>query len=264
MRSRSRCREVAVCAPKRKQLWTVPSAPPVLLLADGGAKRDKIDRGAVGREGTDAPARCGALGGRHSLTADPDPREWRWAMFVNRATLRNFNHRLGGSMVRHLRAGAPRDLAAVRPCNDNQRASAALSRRTRRPVLFCRWRMAPGGALECVWHTDIEAASAGEEPGLCQLDEALRRSSGHCGFPATIDVAGKLHCTVNPSQRLDSQRRSFLNSTRSGASVSLTGKRESGVARSLVRSCLRNRQRRATFPTCHWALPGRVWESGRW
>ena len=186
---------------------------------DGGAKHDKIDRGAVGREGTDAPAGCGALGGRHLLTADPNPREWRWAMFVNRATLRNFNHRLGRSMVWDLRASAPRDLAAVRPCNDNQRASTASFRRTRRPVLFCRWRTAPGGALECVWHTDTEAASAGEQPGLCQLDESLRRSNRHCGFPATIDVAGKLHCAVNPSQRLDSPCGSFLYSTRSGALV---------------------------------------------
>ena len=186
-------------------------------------------------------------------------------MFINRAILRNFNHRLGRSVVRDLRASAPRDLATVRPCNDNQGAlSTALFRRTRRPTLSCRWRLAPGGTLECVWHTDTEAASAGEEPGLCRLDESLRQSDRHCGFAATINVAGKLHCGVNPSERLDSPRGSFLNSTRSGASVSLTGKRESGVARSLVRSCLRNRQRRATFPTCHWALLGRVWESGRW
>jgi hypothetical protein len=211
------------------------AVPPILLLA-GRRRQTRQERSS--REGTDAPAGCGALGGRHSLTADPNPREWRWAMFVNRATLRNFNHQLGRSMVWDLRAGAPRDPAAVRPCNDNQRASTASFRRTRRPVLFCRWRTAPGGALECVW--DIEAASAGEEPGLCQLDESLRRSNRHCGFPATIDVAGKLHCAVNPSQRLDSPRRSFLYSTRSGASVGLTGKRESGatLARSLVRSCL--------------------------
>jgi hypothetical protein len=267
MRSRSRCRELAAFAPKRKQLWTVPSAVPPVLLLVGRRRQTRQDRSRRSRpRGTDAPARCGALGGRHSLTADPDPREWRWAMFVNRATLRIFNHRLGGSVVRGLRTGAPGDLAALRPCNDNQRASTALFRRTRRPALFCRWRTAPGGALECVWHTDIEAASAGEAPGLCQLDESLRRSNRHCGFPATIDVAGKLHCTVNPSQRLDSPRRSFLNSTRSGASVCLTGKRESGatLARSLVRSCYRDRQRRATFPTCHWALPGKVWEGGRW
>lgn len=162
-------------------------------------------------------------------------------MFVNRATLRIFNHRLGRSVVRDLHASAPRDLAAVRPCNDNQRAlSTALFRRFRRPVLFCRWRTAPGGALECVWHTDIEAGSGGEESGLCRLDRSPWRSNRHCGFPVTIDVAGKLHCAINPSVRLDSPRGSFLNSTHSDASDCLTGKRESGatLARSLVRSCL--------------------------
>jgi hypothetical protein len=182
-------------------------------------------------------------------------------MFVNRTTLPNFNHPLGRNMARHLRSSLARDLAAVRPRNDNQSAlSTASFRRTRRPVLFCRWRTAPGGALECVWHRDIEAASAGEEPEICRLDESLHRSNRHCGFPATIDVAGKLHCAVNPSERLDSPHGSFLNSTRSGASVCLAGKRESGatLARSLVRSCPRNYQRRATFPTCHWALPGKV------
>jgi hypothetical protein len=234
MRSRSRCRGLAVCEPERNQSWTIASAvPPVLLLAGRRRQNDKINRGAVGREGTDVPARCGALGGRHSLTADPNPREWRWAMFINRATLRNFNHRLGRSVVRDLRASAPRDLATVRPCNDNQGAlSTALFRRTRRPTLSCRWRLAPGGTLECVWHTDTEAASAGEEPGLCRLDESLRQSDRHCGFAATINVAGKLHCGVNPSERLDSPRGSFLNSTRSGASI----------------CCPRNCQRRATFP----------------
>jgi hypothetical protein len=146
-------------------------------------------------------------------------------MFVNRATLRNFNHQLGRIMVRDLRASPARDLATVPPCNDNQRGlSTASFRRARRPMLFCRWRTAPGGALECVWHTDPEAASADEEPGLCRLDESLRRSSRHCGFPATNDVAGKLHRAVNRSERLDSLCASFFNSTRSGASVYLTGK----------------------------------------
>jgi hypothetical protein len=151
-------------------------------------------------------------------------------MFVNRTTLRNFNHPLGRNMARHLRSSLARDLAAVRPCNDNQRAlSTASFRRTRRPVLFCRWRTAPGGALECVWHRDVEAASAGEEPEICRLNESLCLSNRHCGFPATIDVAGKLHCAVNLSERLDSPRLPFLNSTRSGASVCLTGKKGNPV-----------------------------------
>jgi hypothetical protein len=116
MRSRSRCRELAAFAPKRKQLWTVPSAVPPVLLLVGRRRQTRQDRSRRSRpRGTDASARCGALGGRHSLTADPDPREWRWAMFVNRATLRIFNHRLGGSVVRGLRTGAPGDLLPSGP-----------------------------------------------------------------------------------------------------------------------------------------------------
>ena len=80
-------------------------------------------------------------------------------MFVNRTTLRNFNHRLGSSMVRDLRASAPRDLATVRPCNDNHRALATASfLRTRRPTLSCHWRLAPStGRPECFWQYDAEA-----------------------------------------------------------------------------------------------------------
>jgi hypothetical protein len=167
MRSRSRCREVAVCEPERKQSWIIASAvPPVLLLA-GRRRQPRQDRSRRSRpRGTDAPARCGALGGRHSLTADPNPQEWRWAMFVNRATLRIFNHRLGRSVVRDLRGSAPRDLATVRPCNDNQRAlSTALFRRTRRPTLSCRWRLAPStGRLECFWQHDAEADDSSPNP----------------------------------------------------------------------------------------------------
>ncbi|HXW39719.1 MAG TPA: hypothetical protein VEK75_00845 [Xanthobacteraceae bacterium] len=54
------------------------------------------------------------------------------------------------------------------PCNDNRlplRFAAAPPRKPR-PVLFCRWRRAPSGALECSWH--IEAAAA-EEPELSRL-----------------------------------------------------------------------------------------------
>jgi hypothetical protein len=160
-------------------------------------------------------------------------------MILNHAPRLNFNRRFGRSAVRDRAHNPARDLAAARPCNDNQHAlSTASFRRRRRPALFCRWRTAPGGALECVWYTDVEPASAGEEPLICRLDESLRR-------PVRIDVAGKLHCAVIQSERLDSLRAAFFNSTRSGASVCLTGNRESGatLAKSLVRSCPRNCQR---------------------
>jgi len=190
-------------------------------------------------------------------------------MFVNRATLRSFNHSLNQSAVRVLGRNPAQDLtrglAAVRPCNDNQRLlSTASRRRVRRPKLSCRWRTVPAGGLECVWQTDRQAASAGEEPGISR--KWLPRWIGICGFPATINVAGKLHCAVIRSERLDSIRASFFNSNRSGVSVFLIGKRESGatLAWSLVRSCPRNCQRRAIFPTCHWALPSKVWEGGKW
>ena len=58
-----------------------------------------------------------------------------------------------------VRFGAP-------ACNDNQpdRRISAPSRR--RPVLFCRWRKAASGALECGWHTEATAASDVEEPDI--------------------------------------------------------------------------------------------------
>lgn len=104
-------------------------------------------------------------------------------MIVNHAQRLNFNCRFERSGVRDRVDNPARDLTAVRPCNDNQRALSTTSfRRTRRPALFCRWRTAPGGTLECVWHTDIEASSAGEEPEICQLHESLRRSIGIAAF----------------------------------------------------------------------------------
>jgi hypothetical protein len=107
-------------------------------------------------------------------------------MIVNHAPRLNFNGPFDGTRNRGPRNPA-RDLTAVRPCNDNQRAlSTASFRRTRRPVLFCRWRMAPGGALECVWYTDTQSASAGEEPDICRLDETLQRSIGIAAFPQPL------------------------------------------------------------------------------
>ena len=104
-------------------------------------------------------------------------------MIVNLALRLNFNRRFDRSGVRHRARDLARDLTAVRPCNDNQRAlSTASFRRIRRPVLFCRWRTAPGGALECVWLRDTRAAKAGEEPGICRLDESLRRVFGIAAF----------------------------------------------------------------------------------
>lgn len=100
-------------------------------------------------------------------------------MFANRATLQNFSRGLGRSAARNLAGNLVRDLAAVRPCNDNQRAlSTASFRRTRRPMLFCRWRKTAAGALECVWRTEPQAASAGEEPGISHLGQPLRQSMG--------------------------------------------------------------------------------------
>jgi hypothetical protein len=181
-------------------------------------------------------------------------------MILNHAPRLNFNRLFDRTVLRDRGADSAQHLTTFRPCNDNQRSlSTASFRRTRRPVLFCRWRKAPGGALECVWCKDVEAAGASEEPVICRLDESPRRS-------VTVDVAGKLHCAVNRTERLDSLRASFFNSNRSGASVCLIGKRESGATLtwSLVRSCPRNCQRRAIFSTRHWALPSKVWEGRKW
>jgi hypothetical protein len=98
-------------------------------------------------------------------------------MILNHALRLNFNPRFGRSTVGDGARNPVQDLTAIRPCNDNRRAlSTASFRRTRRPVLFCRWRAAPGGVLECVWYTDTQSANAGEEPVICRLDESLRRS----------------------------------------------------------------------------------------
>jgi len=95
-------------------------------------------------------------------------------MILNHALRLNFNCRFDRSTVRDGAHNPTRDLAAVRPCNENQRVSSTASfRRTRRPVLFCRWRTAPGGVLECVWYTATPSASAGEEPQICRLDERM-------------------------------------------------------------------------------------------
>jgi hypothetical protein len=105
-------------------------------------------------------------------------------MILNHAPRLNFNRRFARSTVRDGARNPTRDLAAARPSNDNRPAlSTTSSRRTRRPVLLCRWRTAPGGALECVWHTDTQSVSAGEEPQICRLDELLQRANGIAPFP---------------------------------------------------------------------------------
>jgi hypothetical protein len=110
-------------------------------------------------------------------------------MFTNRATLRKFNRRLGQSLVRDLPGNPAQHLTAVRPCNDNQPVrSAASLRRQRRPMLFCRWRKTPGGALECVWHTEPQAAGAGEEPSISRSSESLRQSIGAVVLRRAIGV----------------------------------------------------------------------------
>jgi len=98
-------------------------------------------------------------------------------MFTNRATLRNYNHRLGRSVVRGLAGNTAQDLTIVRPCNDNQRPlSTAYLRRPRRPGLFCRWQKTAAGALECVWHAEPQAASDCEEPGISRSRQSIGNS----------------------------------------------------------------------------------------
>jgi hypothetical protein len=110
-------------------------------------------------------------------------------MILNHAPRLNFNRWLDRTVVRDRGPNSAQELAAFRACNDNQRPlSTASLRRTRRPVLFCRWRNAPGGALECVWHTDVEAAGAGEEPIICHLDESPRRSVTRSTWPENYTV----------------------------------------------------------------------------
>ena len=78
-------------------------------------------------------------------------------MFAKLATFKAFN-----------RAVERRSAPAASPGNDNQpiRRFTASSRPLRRPVLLCRWRTAPTGALECDWHMEAAAASKVEEPGI--------------------------------------------------------------------------------------------------
>ncbi len=78
-------------------------------------------------------------------------------MFAKLATFKAFDRAVG-------RRSAP----AATPGNDNQpvRRFTAPSRPLRRPVLLCRWRTAPTGALECNWHMEAAAASKVEEPGI--------------------------------------------------------------------------------------------------
>lgn len=77
------------------------------------------------------------------------------------------------------------------PCNDNRpaRRFAAPPQRKPRPVLFCRWRRAPSGALECVWQ--IEAAAA-EEPEISWLlapRMAQPAIAGHGSFVTLEHIA---------------------------------------------------------------------------
>jgi hypothetical protein len=46
-------------------------------------------------------------------------------------------------------------------------------RRARRPTLVCRWRNAPSGGLECVWHTVGAGCADKHEPVL--LDQRILR-----------------------------------------------------------------------------------------
>lgn len=104
-------------------------------------------------------------------------------MIINHAPRPNTKSWVDRRTIQDRARNTARDLTSVEPCNDNQLALSTVSfRRTRRPVLFCRWRMVAGGALECVWRTDIEAASAGEEPQICRWDESLWRPTGVTAF----------------------------------------------------------------------------------
>ena len=105
-------------------------------------------------------------------------------MFVNRATLRNFNRRL--SVARDLGTKPVRDLAAVRPCNDNQRGFSTTSYpRIHRPALVCRWQKTVAGALECIWHIDADGESAAEDGGISRLAGVCRIA----GYPCFAAIA---------------------------------------------------------------------------
>jgi len=72
-------------------------------------------------------------------------------MFTKPARLRNFN--------RDSKLETRRNAALTPPSNDNQPVRiAALSRRMRRPLLFCRWHKTPAGALECRWYGEAPTA----------------------------------------------------------------------------------------------------------
>jgi len=159
-------------------------------------------------------------------------------MILNHALRLNFNSRFGRSTVRDGARNPARELAAVRPCNDNQRASSTASfGRTRRPILSCRWRTAPGGALECVWYTATPSASAGEEPQICRLDELLQRANGITPYPQLSTWPENYTVpSIEPSALTVYARPSSIRIVRAGL---FDGKKESGatLAWSLVRSC---------------------------
>lgn len=78
-------------------------------------------------------------------------------MFTKRAQFPTFGTGRGG-----------RSAAPGAACNDNHplRRPAADARRMPRRALACRWRQAPTGGLECIWHIATAEASASEEPGI--------------------------------------------------------------------------------------------------
>jgi hypothetical protein len=68
--------------------------------------------------------------------------------------------------------------ASLPHCNDNRTARAAAeSGRLAKPVLVCRWQVAPAtGRLECSWHRAPADAACADEPGS---GRARLRSARH-------------------------------------------------------------------------------------
>ena len=78
-------------------------------------------------------------------------------------------HLLGGRVQRRRKA-AKHDADRRADCR-----LIASARRTRRPILTCRWHVVPStGKIECGWHS--VAASAIDEPGQKRLAGPRRRS----------------------------------------------------------------------------------------
>src|SRR5579872_4319361 len=94
------------------------------------------------------------------------------------------------------RRHGPPALAKRAPCNDNRavRRLFAISRRARRQVLACRWRVVPAtGRLECFWQVVPVATAAAEKIGISWM---IRRM--HCPTEAFILQQQADEVVLNP------------------------------------------------------------------